>query len=58
MLWLKQSAGELMLRGVGLSLAGLSTAFAIHMISNEDHVPEFPGIEHLSIFSKPSLITR
>lgn len=52
-----QSArSEYVLRSVGLLLAVASTAFAAHMIGNADRKPEFAGIEHLAIFSRPSIM--
>lgn len=44
------------MRSVGLLLAVASAAFAAHMIGTADRRPEFAGIEHLAIFSRPSII--
>jgi hypothetical protein len=48
--------GEFVLRSVGLVLAIVSTGFAAHMISDSERRPEISGMEHLSIFNKPSII--
>ena len=47
-------SGEVGLRLTGVALAVGSCAFAAHMISDTDRQPEFSGLEHLAIFSKPS----
>ncbi len=46
--------GETFVRFTGVALAVGSTAFAARMITDKDYHPEFAGIEHLSIFSKPT----
>lgn len=45
---------EATLRLFGLALAIGAAAFASHMISDTDRQPQFAGLEHLSIFSKPT----
>ena len=45
---------EATLRLFGLALAIGATAFASHMIADTDRRPQFAGLEHLSIFSKPT----
>lgn len=45
---------ESAMRIVGLVLAIGAAAFASHMISDTDRVPQFAGLEHLSIYSKPT----
>lgn len=42
----------------GVVLATASMAFAVHMISDTDRKPEFSGIEHLAIFSRPTRPAR
>lgn len=46
--------GETIVRSLGLLLAIGSLTFASCMISNNERRPEFAGLEHLSIFSKPA----
>lgn len=48
--------GEFFLRSAGIVLAISATAFAAQMISTPDRVPTFAGAEHLSIFSRPSVL--
>jgi hypothetical protein len=45
---------EASLRLFGLVLAMGAAAFASHMILDTDRRPQFAGLEHLSIFSKPT----
>lgn len=46
--------GELAVQSFGVALAVASTGFAAYMISDTERRPQFAGLEHLSIFSKPS----
>ena len=38
----------------GILLAGGAASFATLMLTDRDHVPVFPGGEHLAIFSQPA----
>lgn len=49
-----RESGELAVRSLGVALAIASTAFAAYMISDTERRPQFAGLEHLTIFSKPS----
>ncbi|BGE87258.1 MULTISPECIES: hypothetical protein [Methylosinus] len=44
------------MRSVGIGLAVASTAFAGYMISDNERSPQFAGIEHLSIYSRPATL--
>ena len=46
--------GEMVVQSLGLVLATVSATFATYMISNTDREPEFAGLEHLAIFSRPA----
>lgn len=48
--------GETAVRAVGVALAIGSTAFAAFMISDAERKPQFAGIEHLAIYSRPTVI--
>ncbi|PWB94331.1 hypothetical protein [Methylosinus sporium] len=48
--------GELALRTTGVGLAVVSTAFAAYMISDVERRPQFAGLEHLAIYSRPTVI--
>ncbi|WP_018264587.1 hypothetical protein [Methylosinus sp. LW4] len=48
--------GELALRTVGVALAVVSTGFAGYMISDAERRPQFAGLEHLAIYSRPTVI--
>ncbi len=54
----KATRDEWFIRGIGVSLAVASTAFAVHMATRTTIVPEIPGVEHFAIFSKPALIAQ
>jgi hypothetical protein len=56
--WRIRDRGEFLVQSVGLVLAIASTTFATYMISNEDRQPEFAGLEHLAIFSRPASATH
>lgn len=47
--------GEMIVRSFGVVLAVASTTFAAYMISDTERQPQFAGLEHLSIFSKPAV---
>jgi len=51
------SRGEQILVMAGVTLAIGSTAFATRMISDSAYRPQFSGLEHLAIFSKPATHT-
>jgi hypothetical protein len=51
-----QTMGETVVRSVGIGLAVASTAFAGYMISDTERRPQFAGIEHLSIYSRPATL--
>lgn len=51
-----RTAGETVVRSVGIGLAVASTAFAGYMISDNERSPQFAGIEHLSIYSRPATL--
>lgn len=44
---------EFALRIAGVALAGVSFAFAIHMVRDSNRKPDIAGIEHLAIYAKP-----
>ena len=46
--------GEILLGVAGVALALSSAAFATRMITDADYRPQFAGLDHLSIFSKPA----
>lgn len=46
--------GEMFLGVAGVALALGSAAFATRMITDADYRPQFAGLDHLSIFSKPA----
>jgi hypothetical protein len=48
--------GETVVRSLGVGMAVASTAFAAYMIADVDRKPEFAGLEHLSIYSRPSVL--
>lgn len=48
--------GETAVRSVGIGLAVASTAFATYMISDTERQPQFAGLEHLSIYSRPTTL--
>lgn len=48
--------GEMAVRTAGVGLAVVSTAFAAYMISNAERQPQFAGLEHLAIYSRPTVI--
>lgn len=48
--------GETVVRTVGIGLAVASTAFAGYMISDVERQPQFAGLEHLAIYSRPAAI--
>lgn len=56
--WRAHDRGELVVQSMGLMLAVVSTSFATYMISNSERDPNFSGLEHLAIFSRPALGTR
>ncbi|MBI1867223.1 MAG: hypothetical protein HYS06_02835 [Methylocystis sp.] len=58
--WREYCRGETVVRSLGLALAVGAATFASYMISNNDREPEFAGLEHLAIFSRPttSIIRR
>lgn len=51
-----QDQGEMVVRSLGVVLAIASTAFAAYMISDAERRPQFAGLEHLSIFSRPTIV--
>jgi hypothetical protein len=56
--WRAHDRGELIVQSLGLVLAVASTTFATYMISNSERDPNFAGLEHLAIFSRPALGTH
>jgi hypothetical protein len=48
--------GETAVRSIGVGLAVASTAFAAYMISDTERQPQFAGLEHLSIYSRPATL--
>jgi hypothetical protein len=48
--------GETVVRSLGVGMAVASTAFAAYMIADVDRKPEFAGLEHLSIYSRPAMM--
>ncbi|WP_159725952.1 hypothetical protein [Methylosinus sp. Ce-a6] len=52
----KLAIGEAAVRTVGVGLAVVSTAFAAYMISDAERQPQFAGLEHLAIYSRPTAI--
>lgn len=46
--------GEIVAQSLGLALAVGSATFASYMISNNEREPQFAGLEHLAIFSRPA----
>jgi hypothetical protein len=46
--------GETVVRTLSIGLAVASTAFAGYMIAHVERQPQFAGLEHLSIFSRPT----
>jgi hypothetical protein len=48
--------GETVVRSLGIGMAVASTAFAAYMISDVDRKPEFAGLEHLAIYSRPTIL--
>jgi len=48
--------GEIAVRAAGVGLAVVSTAFAAYMISDAERQPQFAGLEHLSIYSRPTVV--
>ncbi|MBG0808595.1 hypothetical protein IY145_04325 [Methylosinus sp. H3A] len=51
-----RAIGETALRTAGVGLAVVSTAFAAYMISDAERRPQFAGLEHLAIYSRPTVI--
>ncbi len=50
------SAGDSLVQGIAVSLAVASGSFAIYMVAQPPKDPLIPGIEHLSLYSKPRVI--
>lgn len=48
--------GEAAVRAAGVGLAVVSAAFAAYMISDTERQPQFSGLEHLAIYSRPTTI--
>lgn len=48
--------GEMAVGTAGVGLALVSTAFAAYMISDAERQPQFAGLEHLAIYSRPTVI--
>jgi hypothetical protein len=48
--------GEIAVRTAGVGLAVVSTAFAAYMISDAERQPQFAGLEHLAIYSRPTVL--
>jgi len=45
---------EILLKGLGVTLAAASLAFATQQLFGAAHEPRISGIEHLSIYAKPT----
>ncbi|MBY6242158.1 hypothetical protein [Methylosinus sp. Sm6] len=50
------NVGENIVRSLGVGLAVASTGFAGYMISDTERRPQFAGIEHLAIYSRPATL--
>lgn len=53
---LRADVGETVIRTAGVGLAAASVAFAGYMISDVERQPQFAGIEHLAIYSRPTIV--
>jgi hypothetical protein len=56
--WRVYDRSETVVQSLGIILAVASTSFASYMISNSEREPQFPGLEHLAIFSRPAMAPR